>query len=85
MNIIELDGRELNSREEAYDYLYAAFDFPSWTGRNLDGFYDALTDIGQPVLVRIKDSDTVCGYGRKILDTISDASCENPNLTIETL
>ncbi len=41
---IELDGRQFIDKETAFNYLIANLELPDYTGRNLDGLWDALYD-----------------------------------------
>ena len=41
--MIELDGRRMLTREEAFPYLREKAGWPDWTGKNLDAVYDMLT------------------------------------------
>ena len=41
--MIELDGKKLQTKDEAYAYLREKLNLPEWFGNNLDALYDMLT------------------------------------------
>lgn len=45
MKEITLNGKFMASESSAQEYLFDVFDFPEYYGNDLEGFYDALTDI----------------------------------------
>ena len=63
---IVLDGLELRSLEEVHDRFAQALALPEWYGRNLDALFDCLTDLGEPVTVRL----------------LRRAAAENPQVTL---
>ena len=48
-----MSGSELKSEEDFHDYVYKAFSFPPYYGRNKDAFWDCITDIIGDVTVEI--------------------------------
>ena len=45
MSICVLDGREIKDKEMLHNKLAVSLGFPDWYGKNLDAFYDCLTDL----------------------------------------
>lgn len=45
MKEITLNGKYMALESSAQEYLFDVFDFPEYYGNDLEGFYDALTDI----------------------------------------
>lgn len=83
--ICELDGREMTTREALHGHLAQQLNLPEWYGRNLDALYDALTDMGDRVIVLHHIScmmDSLDEYARMTLSTMIDAVKANPALEI---
>ena len=52
MEII-LDGRTVDSRETLHQRLSELLHLPVWYGRNLDALHDCLTELREPVALRV--------------------------------
>ena len=52
MEII-LDGRTVDSRETLHQRLSELLHLPVWYGRNLDALHDCLTELREPVTLRV--------------------------------
>ena len=52
MEII-LDGQTIDSRETLHQRLTELLQLPVWYGRNLDALHDCLTDLREPVALRV--------------------------------
>ena len=83
---IILDGLELRSLEEVHDRFARALDLPEWYGRNLDALFDCLTDLGEPVAVRLLHQealeDRLGPRGRALARLLRRAAEENPRVTL---
>ena len=75
---IVLDGLELRSLEEVHDRFAQALALPEWYGRNLDALFDCLTDLGEPVTVRLR----LGRQGRALVRLLRRAAAENPQVTL---
>lgn len=75
------DLNAFSDMEEAYDYLEKELSLPSWFGRNMDGLYDCLTDIGYPLTFLLPPVQEGLP-AKRILPVLEDAAKENPNLSI---
>lgn len=53
MKEITLNGKFMASESSAQEYLFDVFDFPEYYGNDLEGFYDALTDITEENMSRL--------------------------------
>ena len=66
MKEITLNGKLMASESSAQEYLFDVFDFPEYYGNDLEGFYDALTDITEETHVTIINRECMapdlCGY-----------------------
>lgn len=83
---IVLDGLDLQSLEEVHDRFARALDLPEWYGRNLDALFDCLTDLGEPVTVRLLHQealeDRLGPRGRALVRLLRRAAEENPRVTL---
>lgn len=83
---IVLDGRELPSMEAVHDRFAQALVLPEWYGRNLDALFDCLTDLREPVTVRLLSrevlEDRLGRRGRALVRLLRRAAAENPRVTV---
>lgn len=81
---IVLDGRELPSMEAVHDRFAPLL--PEWYGRNLDALFDCLTDLREPVTVRLLNrevlEDRLGRRGRALVRLLRRAAEENPQVTV---
>lgn len=81
---IVLDGRELPSMEAVHDRFAPLL--PEWYGRNLDALFDCLTDLREPVTVRLLNREALEGRlgrrGRALVRLLRRAAEENPQVTV---
>ena len=83
---IVLDGLEIRSVEEVHDRFAQALALPEWYGRNLDALFDCLTDLGEPVTVRLLHREALEEQlgrrGRALARLLRRAAAENPQVTL---
>lgn len=83
---IVLDGLELHSLEQVHDCFAQALELPPWYGRNLDALFDCLTDLGEPLTVRLLHrealKDRLGRRGRALVRLLRRAAEENPRVTV---
>lgn len=83
---IVLDGLDLQSLEEVHDRFARALDLPEWYGRNLDALFDCLTDLGEPVTVRLLHQealeDRLGPRGRALVRLLRRVAEENTRVTL---
>ena len=83
---IVLDGQVLQSPEDVHDRFAQALDLPEWYGRNLDALVDCLTDLGEPVMVRLLHQETLEDRlgrrGRALVRLLRRAAEENSRVTL---
>ena len=88
MEWITIDGRNVNTRDELHEVLGKELSFPEWYGRNLDALYDCLTDVCDDTTLQVTHVDALRehlgGYADVFLRVLSEASEENPRLTVQT-
>lgn len=81
---IVLDGRELPSMEAVHDRFAPLL--PEWYGRNLDALFDCLTDLREPVTVRLLNREALeerlGRRGRALVRLLRRAAEENPQVTV---
>ncbi len=66
MKEITLDGKYLQRTEEGHLYLMQMLDFPEYYGKNMDALYDLLTEIVEPVAIRIENPDAMDTKMRRV-------------------
>ncbi len=81
---VVLDGLEIRSMEEVHD-LFAPL-LPRWYGRNLDALFDCLTDLREPVTIRLLHQEALeKGLGRRgraLALLLRRAAAENPRVAL---
>ena len=50
---LKLDLRDVRAEEDFHDRATVTFDLPHYYGRNRDAFWDCLTEIVEPTVVRV--------------------------------
>lgn len=58
---LKLDLRDVRAEEDFHDRATITFDLPHYYGRNRDAFWDCLTDIVKPTVVRVCHLDSMPG------------------------
>jgi len=83
MQIICLDFREIESREELHDFLERNLELPEYYGRNLDALYDVLTEESEETVISVTGiDDETLGYFKACVSVLRDAARENDRLTV---
>ena len=86
MMMAQLHLHDIANKEELHDRLAQLLELPEYYGRNLDALYDVLTDRGEQTILWVypdEAADTrLGGYLSALLDTLQDASAENPAVSI---
>ena len=86
MRTCYLDCRDMTDRAALHACLREALSLPDWYGNNLDALYDCLSEPGEETTIVVTHTqalDRLEGdYGRRFLDTLVDASRENPALRV---
>ena len=76
MEII-LDGRTVDSRETLHQRLTELLQLPAWYGRNLDALHDCLTELREPVTLRVIHAhalrETLGGYASGFGPVLDDS------------
>ena len=85
MEII-LDGRTVDSRETLHQRLSELLHLPVWYGRNLDALHDCLTELREPVTLRVIHAhelrEMLGGYASGFGHVLDDSERENEKLTV---
>ena len=83
---IRIDGKDLQTKKQAHEFLSAQDGFPEEYGKNLDAMYDVLTSLPE-VKVIVCDPDSIVQnlgeYGKKLLLVIKHACDRNPGIVLE--
>lgn len=84
--IAELNGAMMTSHAAAHDHLQEVLTLPEYYGRNLDALYDLLTEMGNGMEIRVLRSDLLRvqlgGYGDALLETLVEATENNPRIKL---
>lgn len=86
---IRLDGRRMNTREIAHQYIKWKLNLPEYYGKNLDALWDMLSTYSDPIEICFLNEDSLIDqlgdYGEAIIEVFQDAQIENKNIrfTIE--
>lgn len=80
MSIYLLDGKDMTSKEEAYELIATELAFPEYFGKNLDALYDCLSDMSAENTIHFVNTaileEYLGDYAEKILSCFRDASSE---------
>ncbi len=80
MSIYLLDGKDMTSKEEAYELIAKELAFPYYFGKNLDASYDCLSDMSADNTIHFVNTaileEYLGDYAEKILSCFRDASSE---------
>ena len=72
-----------------HKYLRAELELPDYYGENLDALYDCLTEVCEPVILKIPQAvaagSELGWYGARLLTVVQDAAAANPNLQVELI
>lgn len=71
MKEISLDGKYLQRTGEGHLYLMQMLDFPEYYGKNMDALYDLLTEIAEPVTLRIENSEAMDAQMRRVFQEVA--------------
>lgn len=79
---VELDGRKMDTRQDAHRYLKEKLGLPAYYGANLDALHDCLTDMRGETRVTLRYQQAMLNalgaYGQSLLAVFRDAAAENP-------
>ena len=85
MEII-LDGRTVDSRETLHQRLFELLHLPAWYGRNLDALHVCLTELREPITLRVIHAhalrESLGGYASGFSHVLVDSERENEKLTV---
>ena len=85
MKEIIINGGEIRSKEELHDTFSEQCGFPDWYGRNLDALHDCLTDIREPLLIRIENygdlEKNLPVYARLLVRVLRHSCADNAYLS----
>jgi len=80
---IELDGRKMDSRNQAHQHLKEALGLPEYYGANLDALYDCLGEMGEThITLRygLALINALGSYGQQIIRVLEDSARQRPDL-----
>lgn len=80
---VELRARAFATREELHAHLARELAFPAYYGGNLDALWDCLSEVCQPVTIRIRRGWFAPDWFRAAAEVIREAAAENPNIIVK--
>lgn len=84
---VQLDGRQLATKELLYPYIKRKFTLPDYFGNNLDALWDVLSTASKELEIHVIYSDDLLfelgAYGKAVLKLFLDLGENNSNITIE--
>lgn len=83
MKQVFLDGRTLQTPEQAHRLLAQELAFPEWYGGNLDALFDCLTDLSEETCITLVCPQRMGLWERGLRLVLADACAHNPHLTVE--
>lgn len=89
MKTVTLVLTGMQSIRQLHKYLRAELELPEYYGENLDALYDCLTEVCEPVILKIPQAvaagSELGWYGARLLTVVQDAAAANPNLQVELI
>ena len=85
MQRIELDGRKMDTRALAHQYLKAQLDLPAHYGANLDALHDCLGEMESAhITLRYADAlrNALGAYGQQLIQVLTDSASERNDLVV---
>ncbi|MDD3337260.1 MAG: barstar family protein [Lachnospiraceae bacterium] len=87
MREIKIYLGQLQEERAAQDMLKQLFDFPPYYGKNLDAFYDALSELTEDTVVYLDmecDGEIILSdYAARVMQVLQDAAEENDRLQLK--
>jgi ribonuclease inhibitor len=83
MKEYHLDGRKMDSRQEAHQYLQKTLDLPEYYGKNLDALMDCLLEMSDTKIILSYSQamlNALGSYGAAIIQVFEDAQAEGSRL-----
>lgn len=89
MKTVTICLEKYKTPEELHADISKMLKFPAYYGANLDALFDCLTEICEPVILKIPQVMTekyqLGDYGKKLVCVIEHAATENPNIQLELI
>ncbi|WP_195267826.1 barstar family protein [Eubacterium sp. 1001713B170207_170306_E7] len=87
MRTITLDGRRMDTIQNAHAYIEKKLEIHDYYGKNLDALWDILTGIGTGTrleVIHFEAAETHLGYyAKKLRQVFIDAAVENTFLQVQ--
>lgn len=86
---IELNGKNMKTREETHKYLKEKLNLPEYYGENLDALWDILSTYSKPIKISFINKDELIknleDYGYALISVFQDVEEENTNIKFEII
>ena len=86
MREVRLDLTHFEEKVSLHRYLKETLDFPFYYGANLDALHDCLTELREPVALRVIHAhalrESLGGYASNLGHVLYDCERENEKLTV---
>ena len=84
MKSVILDAKKMAEKEEMHEYFAKKFDLPEYYGKNLDALFDSLCEINEPMLIKLKNENSLADDTKESLTRLfSDVCNENELVKFE--
>ena len=86
MKSVILDAKKMAEKEEMHEYFAKKFDLPEYYGKNLDALFDSLCEINEPMLIKLKNENSLDDDTKESLTRLFRDVCnENELVKFEPL
>ena len=86
---MKFNCENIETKQQLHEIIAEGLNFPEYYGKNLDALFDLLTERSEETLIEIENFESLRKrfgiYADAFLDTISDASKENKNVTFRLI
>lgn len=86
---IELNGRNMKTKEIAHGIIKEKLNAPEYYGKNLDALWDIVMETSQPIQINLINKDDLIenleDYGKNIITVFQDAEKENKNIKFQVV
>ncbi len=87
MQMMIIDGTQVLNMAQVHECFVAALSFPEWYGHNLDALHDCLTDVSEPLVIRVAHcailKERLGSASQRLFRVLEESAIENPLISVE--